>query len=581
MDYSIRKGVIVSEYAFIKNMKNIFTFLSLFLLGMNAYCQSGQSGFKSVYISKIPQPQAPANLVITDITFSDSKGNNNKLLDVNESAEIKFTLSNAGKGDAYNLVMEIQELNTISGIQFSKTQTCDNLTSGVKKTIIIPLFSTMKLETGKTNFKITIKEGNHFDADPFFVSFNTQKFKNPQIAVADYTFTNKDGEGKIKLGQTVNLKLIIQNQGQGYASDVNVSFKNPENVYPGNETSFYFKSLEPNKSKIIIYEFFANKQYSGLEIPIQIIITESYGKYGETKTMTVSLEQTLSKTQQVDINAQSEKEVKITEVSLLSDVDRNIPENNKKYQNRFALIIGNEDYTTHQPGLKNESNVEYARNDAKVFKEYCEKTMGVPAENITYLSDATASRMNQGLEKMNKLMKADSKLEIIFYYAGHGFPDENKNAYIIPVDVNGNDLQSGAIKLNDVYRKLTEYPSERVTIFLDACFSGGGRNQGLVAARGINITPRADMLKGNIVVFSASSGDQISLPYKEKQHGMFTYFLLKKIQETKGEVTYKELSDYFKKTVNVESIKKNNKEQNPQTNTSSDVTDVWEKWKIK
>ncbi len=319
-------------------MKCYLTFLFLFLIGINVFPQSGQSESKSVYISKIPKPTAPANLVISDITFSDKKGNNNNILDADENAEIKFTISNRGNGDAYSLLMDIQELNSISGIQFAKTQICENLVAGKTKTVSIPLSSTMKLETGKTNFKIYIKEGNGFDADAFFVSFNSQKFKNPQIVIADYTFTNKEGEGKIKLGQTVNLKLIVQNQGQGYSTDINVNFKNPENVYPGNESSFYFKSLEPNQSKTINYEFFANKQYKAYEIPIQVVISESYGKYGETKSIKVSLEQTLAQTQQVNINAEEEKWVPITEVSLLSDVDKNIPENPKKIQIDMHLL---------------------------------------------------------------------------------------------------------------------------------------------------------------------------------------------------------------------------------------------------
>ena len=81
-----------------------------------------------------------------------------------------------------------------------------------------------------------------------------------------------------------------------------------------------------------------------------------------------------------------------------------------------------------------------------------------------------------------------------------------------------------------------------MTVFLDACFSGGGREAGLIASRGIKVTPKKDGLTGNIVVFSATSADQTAMSYKEKHHGMFTYFLLKKLQESNGVCTYKELS---------------------------------------
>jgi len=59
-----------------------------------------------------------------------------------------------------------------------------------------------------------------------------------------------------------------------------------------------------------------------------------------------------------------------------------------------------------------------------------------------------------------------------------------------------------------------------------------------VAARGVKVQPKENIFRGNMMVFPASSGNQSSLPYKDMQHGMFTCFLLKKLQETNGNVTY-------------------------------------------
>jgi hypothetical protein len=48
-----------------------------------------------------------------------------------------------------------------------------------------------------------------------------------------------------------------------------------------------------------------------------------------------------------------------------------------------------------------------------------------------------------------------------------------------------------------------------------------------------------------MIILSSSKGDQKSLPYHEKKHGIFTYYFLKKIQETKGKVSYTEMDDYL------------------------------------
>jgi hypothetical protein len=114
--------------------------------------------------------------------------------------------------------------------------------------------------------------------------------------------------------------------------------------------------------------------------------------------------------------------------------------------------------------------------------------------------------MNQAITWINKIIqKEGGDAEVVVYYAGHGLPDEQTHEpYIIPVDISGSDLMS-AIKLQSLYSKLTEFPSKRITVFMDACFSGGSRGQGLLATRGVKVRPKDDLLKGNIVVFTSSS----------------------------------------------------------------------------
>jgi hypothetical protein len=262
-----------------------------------------------------------------------------------------------------------------------------------------------------------------------------------------------------------------------------------------------------------------------------------------------------------------------------SDVDVDIPVNSQINTNRFALIIGNEDYSSFQLDLSTEVNVKFASHDAKIFREYVQRTLGVPEKNIVFLINGTLGQMNQAISKISLIIKNTSgEAEICVYYAGHGMPDEvTKEAYIMPVDVSAKNITS-AIKLKDFYAKLNEYPSKRVTVFIDACFSGGARNQGMLAARGVRITPKEDLVTGKMVVFTASSGDQSSLPYADKNHGMFTYFLLKKIKESKGQVSYKELSEYLGQKVGLESVVVNSKEQTTQTLFSNEVSAIWGNW---
>jgi uncharacterized caspase-like protein len=173
--------------------------------------------------------------------------------------------------------------------------------------------------------------------------------------------------------------------------------------------------------------------------------------------------------------------------------------------------------------------------------------------------------MNQAINKMEKLAKSyNGEAELIFFFAGHGLPDENTHeSYIMPVDISGSTIQY-AVKLGDLYHQLSVNPTKRILIFLDACFSGGARNEGLVILRGVKIKPKEESVSENMVVFASSSGTQSSMGFDQEQHGLFTYFLLKKLNETKGDITLDEMGKYLEIEVNRKSVLLKNREQKPQ-----------------
>ena len=84
----------------------------------------------------------------------------------------------------------------------------------------------------------------------------------------------------------------------------------------------------------------------------------------------------------------------------------------------------------------------------------------------------------------------------------------------------------------------------------------------LASARGV-VKADAGRPQGNVVAFSAATGEETAYPYAEKGYGMFTYFLLKKLHDTKGNVTRGELSDYITEEVKKTSVVNNRKKLTP------------------
>tara|TARA_B100000767_G_scaffold5199_1_gene4928 strand:- start:583 stop:2373 length:1791 start_codon:yes stop_codon:yes gene_type:complete len=263
-----------------------------------------------------------------------------------------------------------------------------------------------------------------------------------------------------------------------------------------------------------------------------------------------------------------------------SEVDIDIPKNNK-VKNRYAIIIGNENYSSFQKTLEKEQDVPFAVNDANTFKKYALETLGVEEKNLFFLENATSGQMNQTIDLVTKIVsKLGNKAELIFYYAGHGFPDElTKEPYLIPVDVSSSYLNN-AISLDELYEKFSKTGAKKVLAFVDACFSGGARENSLLASRGVKINPKMTDISNNLVVFSASSETQSALPYNEENHGMFTFYLLKKIKESKGRITLGELFDYVSEEVSLNSLKINQKEQDPNVIFSPKIENKWRSWEI-
>jgi len=528
---------------------------------------------------KYNEPQSPPLLLLSDIVFTDHNGNNR--IDGNEECYIKFSISNKGKGPAHNLKVLLRNNSDIKGLSFNSLTTLGSISQNAQQNVIIPISGIMDLTTGILNLHISFEEQRGFPPDPVDMQIETKAFVKPDIRIVDYSFLTDNGS--IKLGYPIQLKVLVQNVGQGIGDNVSVKFQYPgQNVYLNGPKDFLIGTMQPGATKELVFEFIPNKLYSETNIPITVKISEKYGKFSQERMVSaVVAAKSAGNTIAVKSNT-SDNILNIEVASLSADVDKNIPQNAVKHPFRYALIIGNEDYSSRQRTLGSEVNVAFAVNDAKTFKEYAINTFGVEEQNCMLLTNATAGEISQKIELISQILSRLSENgELIFYYAGHGFPDENtKISYLIPVDVSTTNLQS-AIKLSDLYQKLSQTKAKQITIFLDACFTGGGRDQGLLAARGVRIKPLNDNITGNMVVFAATSDDQSALPYTEKQHGFFTYYLLKKLQETKGDVSYEELSKYLKTNVSLESLRINNKPQDPSLQVSADVQNTWSQWKIK
>ena len=547
----------------------ICTLISIGLIPI-LYAQSNISQPMDFYIERDVLPPM-LNVVPGSVKFIDT--DNNNVVDANEHCSIRFTIINSGRGDGYGCVARVQATGTTQGIHIQDVP-LPKLLKGEKHTIEIPIDANTDTQTGEITLDIYVDEPNGFSTEHITSTIGTHKLKTPFVNVASYKVVGA-ASGTLERRKPFNLQVIVQNTDQGEAQNVKVGIVTPDNVNRiGGESEYVtIASLKAGESRLLEYELIANQE-AAEKMDIQIALSEKQGKYAEDANIPLEFGQHIGSS--IAINVQRhDQDVEIKRASLVSVVDENIPETNTKNSNTFAVIIANENYQSVAP-------VPYALNDGKIFREYCLKTLGIPEKQIKYIPNATGNQIKAQINWLQTLAEVFTDPHIIFYYAGHGIPDESsRTAYLLPVDGIGTDVSTG-YKLDDLYAILGKMPAENVTVFMDACFSGSRREEGMLAsARGVAIKARSGMPQGNMVVFSAAQSDETAYPNNEEKHGMFTYFLLKKLQDTKGDVSLQELGEYITLNVSQQSILLNGKSQTPCVTPSASLDASWREWKLK
>ncbi len=224
----------------------------------------------------------------------------------------------------------------------------------------------------------------------------------------------------------------------------------------------------------------------------------------------------------------------------------------------LVLVIGNRTYAEAPP-------VDYAHNDANAFAALFQDMLGVVPENVLIEKDLTSIGMaryfgTDDLPEGKLYRRARFVDEIIVFYSGHGVPMFRSEGlpigYLLPVDVPAAEPGFGAYPLDMLIRRLEDLPVERVTVLLDACFSGlsnqGSLVPGVSGAFGVAIAAPVEKAKVSVLTATDFQSPQFAHWLPDKQHGAFSWFALEGLrgkadQDADGRVLLSELRHYIDK----------------------------------
>lgn len=506
------------------------------------------------------------------VSFSEPGRNN--FLDAEETAEVKISVSNSGKGGA-NMVEATFDLGGASGISYPGSVYFGEVKPGASVEKSVRLVAGMDVKDAQVSLKINFKEQNGFPPDDKIITFSTLALRPPELYVADVGITDFSGNGKIEPGEQVEVRVRVHNRGSGGARNVTAEVDRGGNVYFVGETvsnSFNLGDMASGEHKDIVFDIVTAK--TATQLDLRIDLKEGRAQFSKlAQPLNLAFNQVARTADQMVVQGKNSFGAIAEAPSLAIDVELNIPERVKENKNRWAVIFGIENY-------KNVSSVRHARRDAEFIKEYFQKVLGIPAANIYFKTDDGASlgEFNTVFGAKGWLEKNANKKdnEIFIFYSGHGVPDtDGSEAFLLPSDGNPNFPAQSGFALQELYTNLGKLKAKSVTLFLDSCFSGSNRDNQIIlaSAKPVFISPELPALAPNLTVFSAAEGTQIASSYADMQHGLFSYFLMKGLRgeadaDADKKITQSELNGYLRE--NVSSIaRRMGREQDPQLQSNA------------
>ena len=197
-----------------------------------------------------------------------------------------------------------------------------------------------------------------------------------------------------------------------------------------------------------------------------------------------------------------------------------------------AVIIGNRDYANSVP------DVDFAHNDADAMKRFVIEVLGFREGNIIDLRNATMGQLTAvfGAEdnvegQLHDWVK-EGKSDVVVFYSGHGAPGlRDRRGYLVPVDADPRRIELTGYPVDLLYANLAQIPARRMTVYLDACFSGETPKGMIIdSASAIILQPKLPAAASGMTVLTAASRDQVANWDNAAKQGLFTRYLLQALR---------------------------------------------------
>ena len=222
----------------------------------------------------------------------------------------------------------------------------------------------------------------------------------------------------------------------------------------------------------------------------------------------------------------------------------------RKLTNDFALIIGIEKY-------RDLPTARFAEHDAEAVRQAMEGILGVPSQNIVYLTGERAGKTE--IEKyvaewLPRNVPEGSRLYV--YFSGLGMSDPlTGEPRLLPWDADTRFLKTSSYSLPALYDDLKTTKAADIVVVMDTCFASTGER--CVSSRGIRYLVThgyPEVSDPRMTAWYGAGPQEAAGSLPEQHHGLFSYYFLKGLTGAAGAsvekgLSFAQMEDYVEKWV--------------------------------
>lgn len=245
--------------------------------------------------NELEKNTAPADLVAT-VKYSDTNSIvPNNTVDAGESSIISVTVTNKGKGTAFDTKLEVGA--DYDDIKFDSTTAVGDIPPGESKEVKVAIQAGLDLKDGVVPFNIRAKEKRGYDSKQYNLNVTAVRLERPEIVIVDYKI--KDGNAGLSIGngngipengETIELTPFLTNKGVGKAVQVKLSIASIDSGIAVIRGSEIIPLIMPGATATETLSFSIPRTFSGDNIKINLTASDVRGASDTNRLVALTTE---------------------------------------------------------------------------------------------------------------------------------------------------------------------------------------------------------------------------------------------------------------------------------------------------